>query len=113
MTSTEKRMVSLALANDVRLRATAVIRRVRSMPRDEAVVEVALMFVSPDDIVGTIRASLLVRGIAGWGRTKTLQLFAKAGVPSERRVGDLTERQRGAIADALLGRPVREWANAA
>jgi hypothetical protein len=43
-----------------------------------------------------------------WGRTRCRRLLVSLGVPENKEIGTLTERQRQALASGLAGEPPRE-----
>ncbi len=89
-------LTALRKANTVRLGASEVKRAIASgeMGIDEAVF---------DPRATCLTTYALLCSQRRWGRHKTTRVLAKLGIRETRRVGDLTARQRGLIADLCFG----------
>lgn len=95
---------SLALANERRLSLADIKRQVRALPFPEGMPFVADLLDQPDGhAVDYVRIGQLMNSIRRWGPTKTERcLHSIAEVRSvDRRVGEMTRRQRTALAEYL------------
>ena len=54
-----------------------------------------------DTVVGKTKVAQLVKALPGYGPAKVTALLEKAGIPEERRVAGLGQRQREALLAAL------------
>lgn len=93
-------MTALARANQVRLQRAYLKRQVRAGERTAAEV----LSAPPEEAQTMIVTELLMAQVR-WGRTRTRRVLLHAAVPEHKRVGELTARQRDAIAAALENRP--------
>lgn len=56
---------------------------------------------TPPEFLLTMLVFDLLMAKPGWGKTKVVKLLRQAGVPATREIGQLTDRQRSAIAELL------------
>lgn len=102
-TSPEQCRASLATANHVRLNGAALRREVRAgLPLSDALY---------DPRAGSLTVYALLTARHGWGRARAMRILNAYHVSEGRRVRELTDRQRRALAQdlalcALCGRPV-------
>lgn len=92
---------ALARANTIRLAQAAFRREVAAMPRLEGMGVVAAALEDPDETVGRMRLLPLLGAVRGVTPGLADGVAAHAGVVGDRRVGELTERQRRVLAVAL------------
>ena len=92
-------LTALERANDVRLARAQLKRRVRA--GGLAAAEVVLT--SPWQTRTMLVAELLMSQ-RGWGRVRSRRLLLSLGVPENKQIGTLTQRQRLAIAAILTAR---------
>jgi hypothetical protein len=94
--ATSQCMEALARANQVRLARAAMKRDISAGRRD--VIEVILE--SPWE-AESMSLSELLCSQRRWGRARSRKLLASAALSEGKRVGTLTERQRGILVGAL------------
>jgi hypothetical protein len=94
--ATSQCMEALARANQVRLARAAMKRDISAGRRD--VIEVILE--SPWE-ADSMSLSELLCSQRRWGRARSRKLLASAALSEGKRVGTLTERQRGILVGAL------------
>ena len=107
--------LALAHANAVRLESAAMRRRVRELPRREALLRVADWFDAPPEAIQRTRADRVLRAVPRLGPLTARRMLADAGVFTARYVGPtvggdrrpLTERQRRVIAAELRAMAAR------
>jgi hypothetical protein len=89
-------MQALARANEVRLARAALKRQIAAGTRDarEIVLEVPWEAES-------MSISELLSAQRRWGRQRSRKLIVAAGLTETKRLGTMTERQRGILARAL------------
>jgi hypothetical protein len=100
-----QRMHALQHANDVRSCVAGFKRETASLPREEAVVAVidAIEHRHADPLLGAARVRHLLMSIDHIGETKARKLIHVAQVYSgDKRLRDLTARQRGLLVQVLL-----------
>ena len=99
-------MLALERANEVKAVKAYWRKRVRAAPRRESILLAADLV---EDTPGPL-GSTMVWEVLGWvrrlGRTKPTEVIAErmldeAGVSQFRKLGDLTPRQRSALAEVL------------
>lgn len=106
-------MRALDLANEVRIERAERKRQIAAMPRPEGMAAAAAIFDDPDEVTGSLKLLELLSSIDHFGLMKTREIAQHAGVVSvDRRVRDLTPRQRTLIA-AVLSRPAILWPSTA
>lgn len=88
----------LNLANQTRVARAALKRRVRAGD-----VTVADVLVTPPPEALTMSLLELLSAQHRWGRDRSLRLVREAAMSETRRVGEMTERQRFAVAMYLTG----------
>lgn len=87
---------ALERANRVRLARAALKRSVGA-----GEVSVAEVITDPHWQVEGMSVSELLMSQRGWGRARCRRVLLSLGVAENKRIGTLTERQRGALAGAL------------
>lgn len=99
----DERVARLQIANRVRLSNHRTKAELGGMARFEGAARVAEILRDPAGDIGACQIHELLGAIRHVGPTKVTALLKEAGVwaPS-RRVRDLTERQRHALADVLI-----------
>jgi hypothetical protein len=105
-TATQPQHLSaLALANETRQAHAAVLRSVKALPRIAGARRVADLLAEPDDATGSLRLGRLLAAIYRYQHRAVLRALDRAAMQPgclERRVRDLTERQRLALGRELL-----------
>lgn len=97
-----QRQEALALANAQRAAQAAFRREVAAMSRLEGMGVVAAALEDPDEAVGAMRLGVVLAAPRGCSSGTAKRLLRHAGVgSSDRRVRELTERQRKVLALAL------------
>jgi hypothetical protein len=99
--SVEQRMSALARANEIRSENAKLSRAIGKLGALDARVKVAEVLLDPDEYVLAIPVDRLIKCIHGFGGERTAAVLRVAGVVGQRRVRQLTERQRKVIARAL------------
>lgn len=89
---------ALARANEVRLARAALKRSIAA--GDATVVEVVSEVPWEAE---TMSLGELLTSQPRWGRTRTRKLLGSLGIGENKRVGTLTDRQRGLLVDRLSG----------
>ncbi|HTE61705.1 MAG TPA: hypothetical protein VK631_15235 [Solirubrobacteraceae bacterium] len=99
-----QRAVSLARANEIRSQGSEFRHRVKRLPRADALDHVAAILTSTDlpAWAGAIRTGHLIESVHAIGPGKCDRILRVAGVRGDRKIRDLTDRQRTTIA-GLLG----------
>lgn len=96
---------ALKSANHVRAERLALRRDTAALPRPASRTRVAGMLENPPDCILTMEVGRLLRWGRGIGASCARSLLARADsfapIGATRRIGDLTERQRYALADAV------------
>jgi hypothetical protein len=94
------RLANLARAQQVRLGHAQLRRDIKAMRKETAVLHVANLLREGEP--PTLKIGWLLTSVPQVGRKKALGFLRKAAVYSmDRHVGDLTQRQRDAVADEL------------
>lgn len=106
MTTAEKvrqQQDALTLANHVRLQCSRIKTEIAGLSQRDGCLRVAAMLDSPvDGPAGALRVGALLESVHRLGLHKSARLLRDAGVFSpQRRVRDLTGRQRRALAGLL------------
>lgn len=95
---------ALARANTIRLAQAAFRREVAAMPRLEGMGVVAAALEDPDETTGAMRLGFVLAAPRRCSLGTAERLLGGVGVgSSDRRVRELTERQRKVLAVALRG----------
>ena len=103
-----QRFRALAKANEMRLEAAFIRRDLQAMSQAEGCRLVASLLVDAPDVVLSMRIGHLLRAIRRFGDAKVGSFLHVADVRScDRRVRDLTVRQRRVLAGALRLRAER------
>ncbi len=103
-TTTQQRQEALALANVTRCAIAEFRREVRNAGTQRGTELVADVIENnhADRVFGAARVGQLIRAIPSFGDDKVHRTLATAGVRSpDRKLRDLTERQRTAVVDGL------------
>ena len=100
--NTAQRDAALHLANTVRLANKERRCWMRSLPEARARAELVELLERPDDIIGADRIGRLLLSVPRFGQAKTIATLRYAGIVSaDRRIRDLTLRQRARVVDVL------------
>lgn len=92
---------ALARGNEIRLGRAEIRRNIAAYPRPEALRLVAsLLRECRSDPFGAFTVEGLLMACPGVGAYAARRMLNPLGLPTRRRVRDLTERQHGALADA-------------
>jgi hypothetical protein len=94
--ASEQRRAALALANTVRGRRSALKRDIGS-----GAVTLRELLQSPAAPADGCTVAELLRSQAGWGPSRTLRFLTRHGVGEHKQLGQLTDRQRLAMAAEL------------
>lgn len=94
-------MQALNRANHIRLERVRLKREIRTLPRPEAMTMVADIVESPPDFCLKVTAFDAVTWVRFVGRFYALSILRRADVPEMKALGDLTPRQRDALASLL------------
>ena len=93
---------ALERANRVRIGIATLTREVGQMPRQEGLTYVAdLIENTTDDIALRARVEVLVGSPRRWGKMLTKRLLRRLHIDGTQRLGDLPDRQRRLLAQAL------------
>ena len=105
MTALPQHLQALQLAQQRRMGASEIRNQLRAMGRKrgaEAAWTLAGVITNPDENVGSAKVATMLKAIPGMGDTAARKCLTAAGVPNgEKRVRDLTDRQRNSIAGQL------------
>lgn len=105
MTATAQWQTALDRANVVRADNAAFKKRLAAMPYWDARRAAADAIGDPMGGVGVMTIRAVVKAIPRFGETKVTATLLSAGIyNSDRRVSDLTRRQRAALVGKLLER---------
>lgn len=97
----EEWMARLNAANAIRLRCAAEKREIASMTRPDAMRRVADHLEHPEPYLYRLKAYSLVIAISRFGPRRTRELLACAYASENRRIAELTDRQRTMLAGWL------------
>lgn len=101
----EQRMDALAAANEIRLGIARVRAEVFALEQPAGCEEVAGLLENPDETVSAMKIGTLLLSVRKFGRQRVGRLLSMAEVRSmDRRVRDLSERQRRVLAGLLRDR---------
>lgn len=92
---------ALNRANEIRFKRGAIKRELKSLPRPEAMAMLADVLEQPPPCCVNATPFELLCAVRLVGRYYALSWLRRAGVPEHRRISELTERQRGVLADLL------------
>lgn len=98
-------LVALEHANEIRLAHAAMKRDVRKLPRCDGMEAVAAILLDPDETAQRMRLRYLLDGIRRFQREPRQRILTAtrlAGSREDRRLGELTERERRMLAAGLL-----------
>jgi hypothetical protein len=102
VTEDNQRFEALAIANRRRVRGANVRRHIRGLPLLDGVMEVARFLKEQDDDVWAMPVSRLVFSVHRLYEKKGTPMLFAAGIHAHhKRVRDLTDRQREALAVGL------------
>jgi hypothetical protein len=99
----DQRMSALSLANEVRFAHAQARHQIASLP-PHASREAAAQVLESDPSCEGMTVYRLLTACRRLGPAKAHNLCARAGVPGTKALGDLTDRQRDALASRL-----RDW----
>jgi hypothetical protein len=103
--SLEQRREALLKANAIRVGMSVVKRDIGKLSRVDGQVRAAELLENPTPLVMSMQVGHLVASIERVGYTKMLRLVTLVGIrSSDRHVGELSERQRYALAALLRTR---------
>ena len=88
---------ALERANRIRLARAELKRRIGA-----GKLTVAEVLRDPPPEVGSMSISELLMSQRRWGRARCRRLLVSLGVPENKRIGTLTDRQRGALHQLLV-----------
>ena len=94
-------LTALQKGNRIRLRRAADKREIKALPRMEAYGMIADILEHPPEYWEGGSPMELLMAVRRHGRFFSLTFLRKAGVPESRKVSELTERQRFALAGVL------------
>lgn len=99
----EQARVALARADEIRKQGAEFRRRIKSLPREKALDEVVAVLVADPPLahLGAVRIAHLIESVKAIGPQKSDRILRVAGVRADRKVRDLTERQRHTIVGLL------------
>jgi hypothetical protein len=92
----QTRLAALGEANAVRVARAQLKREIAS-----GSVAVADVLIDPPAIAASWRVAALLMSQRGWGRVKCARFLADNRIGDGKRIGELTVRQRGLLADQL------------
>lgn len=96
-------LAALAHGNDIRLRRAEKRRELKAMPREESREVVARLVSHPSILWTTCRLDYMLSMAALTGPATVSRWLRRAGVPADKTLGALTDRQRQALAEAVRG----------
>lgn len=91
----QQSLAALARGNEIRMESAALRRRIRQMPRVEALRRVADLLEDPPLAIQRTRVDLLLRSIPLVGMSTVHVLVARAGCVAYRHVGPSINSQAG------------------
>jgi hypothetical protein len=94
----EQRQAALAKAAEARQARTKLLNDIKD---GKETISGVLARAKEDTVVGKTKVAQLVKALPGYGPAKVTALMEKAGIPEERRVAGLGQRQREALLAAL------------
>lgn len=95
----EQHLQALARANEIRLAHAAVIRSIDSPAAAAAILR------DPPEQTASLRLARILKSVPGYGPARTTRLLNRCAIQLarlQRGLGELTDRERNRIADALL-----------
>lgn len=92
---------ALAKANQIRLARSALKRSIGAQPLAESILAAARVVADPPPEARTMALGELLRSIRRFGPDRARRILAAHMISDRRRLCDLTERQRTALADEL------------
>lgn len=95
--SPEQRAAALAMAAAAR-RGRADVREAL---RTGSLTVAEVLDRADEDIIGGMKVKAVLTAVPGLGKIKSFRLMERLGIPENRRVRGLGERQRQALLDAL------------
>lgn len=105
MNSLEQSFEALSIANRVRAEKVAIKERIGGLGRDAALEAAARIAEAPDGPAAALSVAHLVRAVPRMGEMAVVTACRRAGIMSaDRKLRDLTGRQRRALAETLRGR---------
>ena len=96
--SPEQRSANLAKARQVRQARAALLASVKS---GEQTVPGLLTAPTPDPVLAKIPVERLLGAVPGVGPARVAALMERSGIPTNRRVGGLGQRQRASLLTEL------------
>jgi hypothetical protein len=90
----EQRQAALAKAAEARQARTKLLNDIKD---GKETISGVLARAKDDTVVGKTKVAQLVKALPGYGPAKVQAVMAKAGIPEERRVAGLGQRQREAL----------------
>ena len=96
----EQRQAALvaAVAPEVRQARTKLLNDIKA---GAETIPAVLARAKEDAVVGKTKVAQLVKALPGYGPAKVAAVLEEAGIPAERRVAGLGDRQRAALLSAL------------
>ena len=105
MTPTAQALAALERANRSRLAQCDRIRELHALPYTASLALARDWLLDPDEVIGAMRLKRLLGGIHRFGPVMVSRAVNRAGVTPgrlNRRVRELTERERRALAEVLV-----------
>lgn len=103
-----QRDAAMALANQIRSAMKNIKGEIKPLSHRDGCARVAEFLIDPEEPAAAIRVRALLRAIRLMGNTKADNLLWQAGIANgDKRVRELTDRQRVALADHLRVRAGR------
>ena len=90
----EQRQAALAMSSEARQARTKLLNDIKD---GKETISGVLARAKDDTVVGKTKVAQLVKALPGYGPAKVQAVMAKAGIPEERRVAGLGQRQREAL----------------
>ena len=95
--SVDQRTKALKRANEIRLGRAQLKRDLYAMPTQEGVARVSELVADPPEDIKGMRVLELLSAPYRMGRHRAMGMLRRAGVPESKQIGELTDRQRGAV----------------
>lgn len=97
-----QRDAALRLANARRFHWFQQRRRIEELSTEEGCRQVAEIIDMPNDLMATIRVGKLLRFPRGIGTARVTRLLNRSGINPDKRLRELTYRQRGLLMAAVV-----------
>lgn len=100
-----QRADALALANKIRVANAATLRRIAGGSRYGGLLQVAAIIEANETPTNSVRVHHIIRTVHRMGPASATKLLLQARIGEQKRISELTGRQR-----SLLAKTVRDWA---